>query len=288
MTRKKQRDIVTDEDPGDAQVVTEQGAESGPVAVTSSYEPDPNEPEPEVKAADEEQTQQDHMDQLREDGPTLEEYVAAGYPAESYPPTGYKVRVVVKAETPEEKQMRIARHRMLRGQRVHGFHQQGHISRKLVALLFAIGLMWGATPAQAADGSKGLNLMPATTITTAVSATALTSQVAVSGTNYLVCEAVFVYGSGGTTAKAFVQTTVDGSVTWVDIMSFAFTTATASKVSSVVSTTALTAGTTPSDGSLADNTILSGFLGDVYRVKYVTTGTYAAATTLKVGCVSKQ
>lgn len=31
---------------------------------------------------------------LRTDGPTLEEYVAAGYPAENYPPAGYAARVV--------------------------------------------------------------------------------------------------------------------------------------------------------------------------------------------------
>ncbi len=30
--------------------------------------------------------------ELRQDGPTLEEYVAAGYPADRYPPEGYAAR----------------------------------------------------------------------------------------------------------------------------------------------------------------------------------------------------
>lgn len=33
---------------------------------------------------------------LRQDGPTLEEYVEAGYKAENYPPKGYAVRVAVQ------------------------------------------------------------------------------------------------------------------------------------------------------------------------------------------------
>lgn len=36
--------------------------------------------------------------ELRTDGPTLEEYVAAGYDASGYPPHGYTVRETVKTD----------------------------------------------------------------------------------------------------------------------------------------------------------------------------------------------
>lgn len=119
--------------------------------------------------------------------------------------------------------------------------------------------------------------MAATAVTTAATVTT-TPTTLLSGMKYLVAEAQFVYGSGGSSLKAYVQTSLDQGVTWIDVMSFAFTTATASKVSAVSSTVALAAAVTPTDGSLTDNTILNGLLGDQVRVKYVSLGTYAATT----------
>lgn len=107
------------------------------------------------------------------------------------------------------------------------------------------------------------------------------------GANYLAAEAKFVYAAGGTTFKAWIQTSLDGGVTWIDVMSFAFATTTASKVSAVVSTTALAAGATPSDGALADNTILSGLIGDRIRVKWTSTGVYSGATTIVIVAVTR-
>lgn len=107
-----------------------------------------------------------------------------------------------------------------------------------------------------------------------------------SGMKYVVAEAIFTYGSGGTSAKAYLQTSVDDGVTWIDIASFAFTTSTASKVSSLSSTVALTAATAPTDGSLTDNTVVNGLLGSQLRWKVISVGTYAA-TTLKCNYVAK-
>ena len=73
----------------------------------------------------------------------------------------------------------------------------------------------------------------------------------------------------------------------VDIMCFAFTTAAATKMSAVYAGIALGAAVTPTDGSLTDNTILNGALGDQFRLKYVTTGTYSGATSLQVDLVVK-
>jgi hypothetical protein len=100
-------------------------------------------------------------------------------------------------------------------------------------------------------------------------------------------QATFVYGSGGTTAKAYVQTSLDGGTTWVDVMSFAFTTATATKMSSVNIYVAVAAAITPTDGTLTDNTILNGLMGDRLRVKLITTGTYGGSTSMKVSLVQR-
>ena len=107
------------------------------------------------------------------------------------------------------------------------------------------------------------------------------------GMKYLVAEAQFVRAAGGTDCKAYVQTSLDQGVTWIDIMCFAFTTSTASKVSAVSSTIALAAAVTPGDAALSDNTILNGLLGDQVRVKYISTGTYTGATTLQVDMLAK-
>lgn len=98
-------------------------------------------------------------------------------------------------------------------------------------------------------------------------------------------QAKFTYGSGGTTVKTYAQTSLDGGQTWIDVASFAFATATATKISALKRQTALAAGVTPTDGALTDNTILDGLLGDRLRVKITTVGTYAGGTTLVVTAV---
>jgi hypothetical protein len=123
-------------------------------------------------------------------------------------------------------------------------------------------------------------LLPASTITTAATTVGPTARIPDWAT-YLLLEGRLTYGSGGTSVKAYVQTRVTGG-TWRDIACFAFTTASASKFSAVLSRIALAAATAVSDGALADDTILNGFLGDDLRVKFVSVGTYAGGTTLAV------
>ena len=130
-----------------------------------------------------------------------------------------------------------------------------------------------------AGGLQG-TLLASTTITGAVSNQLSAVIQGLAQAKYLAVEAEFNYGSGGTTVDAYVQTSLDGGATWIDIMNFHFTTTSGNRVSAVVTSTALAANVTPTDGSLTASTILSGLLGDRIRVKYTTTGTYAGGTTL--------
>jgi hypothetical protein len=88
-------------------------------------------------------------------------------------------------------------------------------------------------------------------------------------------EAKLSYGSGGTTLKAWVQVTLDDGQTWIDIANFAFTTAGATKVINLSGLTPVTTAFTPTDGSMADNTVQDGVLGSAMRVKLTSTGTYS-------------
>jgi len=135
----------------------------------------------------------------------------------------------------------------------------------------------------------GKTLLPAATITVAGTfATDPISLGQISDTSaVLAAQATFVYGSGGTTCKSWVQTSLDGGLTWIDIASFAFTTVTATKVSVLSLYIATAAALTPTDGSLADNTILNGLLGDRVRCKLTTTGTYGGNTTLALAMVTR-
>lgn len=100
-------------------------------------------------------------------------------------------------------------------------------------------------------------------------------------TNLLV-QGTFSYGSGGTSADAWLQTTIDGGVTWTDVANFHFTTSSARFVYNLSSATPVTTEYTPTDGTLSANTAKDGVIGSMWRVKYTTVGTYAGGTTLRI------
>lgn len=132
----------------------------------------------------------------------------------------------------------------------------------------------------------------ALTLTTALAAVVQVAAPAIPsivGALVLVLQAKFVYGSGGTTAKVWIQTSIDGGASWFDIANFAFTTANANKLHVIGfnPATPFVAGTTPGAQALADNTILPGILGDRFRAVVTTTGTYAGGTTLTVDVIAK-
>lgn len=92
----------------------------------------------------------------------------------------------------------------------------------------------------------------------------------------------FAYGSGGTSVKAYLQTTIDQGSAWVDVACATFTTSSATKVINLSGLTPKTTAVTPADGALTDDTCVDGILGDRWRVKITTTGTYGSSTSLSV------
>jgi hypothetical protein len=134
-----------------------------------------------------------------------------------------------------------------------------------------------------------MNILPATTITNAIATPALSSTVQFNAPPRNLCAQFnFVYGSGGTTADAYLQTSIDGGQTWIDIANFHVTTASARKVINLNSQTPETTQVTPTDGSMTANTAQDGILGPLFRVKYQSSGTYAGNTTLQVDIAAGQ
>lgn len=106
------------------------------------------------------------------------------------------------------------------------------------------------------------------------------------GTRLLSFEVKLVVAGGGTSTKVYFQTTLDGGATWIDIACLAFTTSTSSKVSAVKANVAVTPNTTPTDGTMTDNQILDGLIGDRIRARAAVVGTYTGASSLTVVAVA--
>jgi hypothetical protein len=107
-------------------------------------------------------------------------------------------------------------------------------------------------------------------------------------TSNMLLQATFTYGSGGTSADAYIQTSVDGGTTWGDVANFHFLLVSARLISvlTLSPSTPVAPGYVPLDGSLAANTVKDGIFGGLYRVKYLTVGTYAGGTVLRVDAIA--
>jgi hypothetical protein len=139
-------------------------------------------------------------------------------------------------------------------------------------------------PASVLRPDRTMFLVPSETIRAA--GTYVSEERAVpAGTKTLAVLAKFARAAGGTTLDVFVQTSLDGGQTWMDIMNLTFATTTANQVQVVKTDIAVAPTTAPVDGALADDTILDGVLGDRIRVKQIVVGTYTGASTLEVSGV---
>nr|WP_294549961.1 hypothetical protein [uncultured Rhodopila sp.] len=116
-------------------------------------------------------------------------------------------------------------------------------------------------------------------LTAAISPAAATTPAKLNGTpRNLTVQANFTWGSGGTTADAYLQTSLDGGLTWTDIANFHFTTSSARFVFNLNAQTPVTTEYTPTNGAIAANTCKDGVLGPQFRVLYQSSGTYAGTT----------
>ena len=97
-----------------------------------------------------------------------------------------------------------------------------------------------------------------------------------------IIQGTLTYGSGGTTADVWVQTSVDEGTSWTDVANFHFTTASARFLYNLSALTPVTTEYVPTDGTLGANTAKDGLLGPLWRCKTTTTGTYAGGTVLRV------
>lgn len=85
-------------------------------------------------------------------------------------------------------------------------------------------------------------------------------------------EAVFKYGSGGTSLAAIVVTSFDSGQSWRHIARFDFTTASATKVANIQ---ALAAKAVAAYADLPSEGVNDGILGDRLALKLVPVGTYS-------------
>jgi hypothetical protein len=129
---------------------------------------------------------------------------------------------------------------------------------------------------------------PITTAVSAVASAADALSLADSPDSGVTLEAEFVYGSGGTTVDAYVQTTLDGGVTWFDVANFHFTTSSANVAINLRRNTPQTTPVALTDGAMTSNTAVDGLLGSSLRVKLTTVGTYAGGTVLNIWACSPQ
>ncbi len=97
----------------------------------------------------------------------------------------------------------------------------------------------------------------------------------------------FAYGSGGTDCKVYVQTSLNQGQTWCDVVCGAFTTNSQEMIFNLSGLTPISTLYEPTDGNLNDNSIKDGILGDRWRCKVTSTGTYSSSTSLSVRLVAR-
>lgn len=105
------------------------------------------------------------------------------------------------------------------------------------------------------------------------------------GAQGVALQANFTYGAGGTTVKIDIETSLDQGVSWVPIVRFSFTTASAKRIMNIAATT--THLTPYEPGELQDDAAISGILGDRLRAKLTSTGTYSGNTSISVRAVMR-
>jgi hypothetical protein len=123
----------------------------------------------------------------------------------------------------------------------------------------------------------GIHSLAVETITAAGSQT-FTAITDLDGLAVVTLVAAFVYGSGGTSVSAVVQTSFDGGTTWLDVRRFDFTTSSGTRYGTV----ARIAGDNTAYAALSADGGNAGLLGNRLRAKIISVGTYAGSTTVSI------
>lgn len=92
-------------------------------------------------------------------------------------------------------------------------------------------------------------------------------------------------GTGGTSVTAWLQTSVDGGVTFYDLVCVHFTAA-GTLIANVNSQSALDP-VAITDGTLAVNTVRQGPVGDRFRLRYNVVGAWSAGSVLQIDIADK-
>lgn len=99
-------------------------------------------------------------------------------------------------------------------------------------------------------------------------------------TEHLIAQATFNYGSGGTSAKFYIQSSLDLKVSWFDVLAFEFEQESSKEVA--VATLDEQKAIAITDGTLNVNQPCK-VMGDVFRVKYIIVGAYVNTTVSLTG-----
>ena len=92
--------------------------------------------------------------------------------------------------------------------------------------------------------------------------------------------AAFTYGSGGTSGYVIIDTALGSGGAWIPVARFDFTTASVTKSFTLSGLTPRIA--TPTITAPSADTAIDGIIGDRWRARLTTVGTYAGSTVLDV------
>ncbi len=137
-------------------------------------------------------------------------------------------------------------------------------------------------------GIYNLGDVALTAINAATTATVVTSNSYIDDLDGMLSASLqvnFTYGSGGTSIKATIETSLDQGLTWVEVARFALATASLEKVVNLSGLTPVATLYAPT--TLSDDSVKDGILGERWRAKIITVGTYAGNTSLSIRMIAR-
>ncbi|KAF2991152.1 hypothetical protein OGR47_02710 [Methylocystis sp. MJC1] len=105
------------------------------------------------------------------------------------------------------------------------------------------------------------------------------------GVQAITFQAQFLYGSGGSSVTAYLQTSIDQGNSWIDIAAVQFTTVGGAEMLNLSGLTPKTTPIIPTNQALTPGQTVDGILGDRFRAVVVVAGAYGSSSLLNItGC----